>query len=230
VPILERAWDELRRQQFTIVTEDELGVPGVRREILRRVYTPAVMEPVPDLAGPVKDRYRIKDMAHYTRGAGEYVSLRETSQDRFARLGTGAGVRSCPRFRWLDVPGAAPLTQALLNTVPPEQRHPAGVFGVHAVRSFTHVVDGPHQDLFEWGMAYVLDMKGSGARSYLYRLPDREQVLDHQLQPGEILLFLDACFLHGATALEDGCRDALIMQFEAPEDIEAAREEMALLA
>ena len=57
------------------------------------------------------------------------------------------------------------------------------------------------------------------------------QVLDYQLQPGEILLFHDASFMHGATPLEGPVgkrhRDALVIQFDAPEDLVAAAEERA---
>lgn len=222
--------DDMREQGYVIVTEEDLGLPGFRHAVLEHAYRPDVLIPEPDVAGPVPDRYRIKDMIHYTWN-GDGLLLAETGDDRFARLGTGTHIRPARRFHWLQIPGAFAMTCQMLRLVPPEMRHPSGTFGVHAIRSFNDVVSGPHQDGFEYGVTYVLDRAGDGAVSYLYRSSD-SKILDHQLQPGEILLFRDAAFLHGATALEGDPatrhRDALIIQFDAPEDLEAAAEELSL--
>jgi 2OG-Fe dioxygenase len=222
--VLERAQDDMRERQYTIVTEDELGFPGMRFRVLAEIYRPAVLIPAADAGGPVRDRWRAKDFLHY-RWAGSTCSLTETSADRYARLGHPG--RVVPRLHWLSVPGGLEMAAVQLSLIPPEWRHEAGTWGVHAFRSFSNVVDQRHQDGFEFGITWVLDRVGDGAVSYLFDLDDN-QVLDHQLQPGEILLFKDAAFTHGATALEGTTakrRDALVIQFDAPEDLIAAQEE-----
>jgi hypothetical protein len=116
--------------------------------------------------------------------------------------------------------------------IPPEQRHPEGAFGLHCFRSFAEVVNGPHADGFEFGGTYVVERTAGGAVSYLNRGGTR--VLDHQLQPGEVLLFHEhfpdqpPMFTHGATPLEPGgYRDAIVLQIDAPEDLEAVAMEKA---
>ncbi len=217
------AHDDLRAQGWTLTSDAELGLPGLHKVIHPAVFVPEVLVPRPDAGGPVPDRYRIKDMAHYRWEDGSVV-LREVTEDRYARVDDRPGV---PRFRFFAVPGARDLAAALLGLIPPEMRHGSGTFGTHAFRSFNDVVNSPHRDGFEYGITYVIDRIGEGAVSYLYR--DGREVLSHQLQPGEILLFRDADFLHGATPLEGEPRrrDALIMQMDAPEDHKAAELEAA---
>jgi hypothetical protein len=222
----ERAHADMRERGFTIVTEDELGFPGLRFKILAEIFRPEVLLPNPDTQGPVPDRWRAKDFLHYEWADGQTCLLTETSADRFARLGVEG--RPAPRLHWMKVPGGAEMAAAQLSLIPPEARHERGTWGVHAFRSFNDVVNSPHRDGFEYGITYVLDRIGDGARSYLFE--NDVQVLDHQLAPGEILLFHDARFMHGATPLEGPPgrrRDALVIQFDAPEDIVAAQEEIA---
>jgi 2OG-Fe dioxygenase len=222
--VLERAWDDMRGQQYTIVTEDELGFPGLRFRVLHEIYRPEVLHPAADTGGPVPDRWRAKDFLHY-RWDGGHCFLTETSADRYAGLGVPR--RAVPRLHWLSVAGGAEMAAAQLAMIPPEMRREAGTWGVHAFRSFSDVVNAPHQDGFEYGITYVLDRTGDGAVSYLFD-PAGEQVLDHQLRPGEILLFRDSAFTHGATPLEGTTakrRDALVIQFDAPEDLIAAEDE-----
>jgi hypothetical protein len=229
-PDMER--NDIRTSNFTITSEAELGLEGLRNKILDQVFIPQVLAPNPDTQGPVRDRYRAKDMMHYVRSGTEWedVTLHETQDDRFARLGVPPNDRPALRFHWLSVPGCYELTCKLLSCIPPEMQHQRGTFGVHAFRSFNDVVNAPHQDDFEYGLTYVVALIGGGAHSYLYRLPDKKQVLDHQLQPGEIILFRDSDFLHGATPLTGNPRrrDALVIQFDAPEDLAAAHEELGL--
>ena len=227
--------EDLRGQGWTIASEDEFGLTGLHKAIGEAFFNEAALPPRPDIEGPVPTRYRNKDFMHYRR-IGQALDLRETSADRYARIRIDGNPpwRPIPRFRWTDVPGAAGLAVALLNMVPDEDRHPEGTFGLHGFRSFSQVVAEPHADGFEFGGTYVVDRTAGGAVSYLYDLrQDRKQVLEHQLQPGEILLFherypgQDPMFLHGATQLDGGHRDALVIQFDAPEDLTAAAEERA---
>lgn len=226
--------DDLRERGFTIASEDELGYPGLHELIGEAFFSETALPPVPDISGPVPTRYRNKDFMHYRR-LGQALDLRETSDNRYARIRIPGDPpwRPIPRFRWTGVPGAAEVAAALLNMVPEEDRHEDGTFGLHGFRSFSQVVAEPHADGFEFGGTYVVGRTTGGAVSYLHDLRQGgKRVLEHQLQPGEILLFherypgQEPMFLHGATALEPGGhRDALVIQFDAPEDLLAAAEE-----
>ena len=90
-------------------------------------------------------------------------------------------------------------------------------------RTFTNVVTKPHHDNEEFIILYVLDRIGEGAETYLYAPADvtdggeikGEPVLRQQLNPGDIIIFEDKLFKHGATPLIDppggiARRDALV--------------------
>jgi hypothetical protein len=219
---------------FTIISEIEMGLDGLHTLVAAKFFTKQALPPVPDAAGPVKTRYRSKDIIHY-RWRDDYLELHGISAARYARIGVGAGVRVVPWFHWLSLPGSAYTTRfikCLLSVIPPEQRHSEGTFGLHCFRSFDNVVDGPHTDGFELGGTYVVGRTTGGAVSYLFNYTTGEQLLDHQLQPGEVLLFREhftganPVVTHGATALEPGgWRDAIVLQVDAPEDLEAAAAE-----
>jgi hypothetical protein len=84
-------------------------------------------------------------------------------------------------------------------------------------------VTTPHHDNEELIILYVLDRVGDGAETYLYHPADvtddgqpiGDPVLWQQLDAGDIIIFDDKRFKHGATPLEnpvDGKmqRDALV--------------------
>jgi hypothetical protein len=94
---------------------------------------------------------------------------------------------------------------------------------VNFFRTFTNVVTKPHHDNEQFIIIYVLDRIGEGAETYLYAPADvtvsgeikGQPVLRHQLNPGDIIIFEDTLFKHGATPLinpDSGTtrRDALI--------------------
>ena len=120
------------------------------------------------------------------------------------------GRREHSRVRLLEDPQAEQFVRTLLSLVPPVQRKPTGTFGVNLFRTFTDVVTKPHRDNEELIILYVLDRQGEGAESYLYRPDDvtpegkaiGDPVLKRQLNPGDIIIFDDARFMHGATPLE----------------------------
>ena len=213
------AHDDIRTDQFHVSSDTALGFAGLNRRIVEAFYAPDVLLPHPDTTGPVPTRYRIKAMCTYERN-GDDVTL---TPQPYSRIGTGAGARDVPGFDFFGLDGVTEFVCALLNLVPPESRHQSGTFGVHAFRSFSSVVSGPHQDGFEFGVTYVLDLVGDGAYSYLKPTTYGAKGLDYQLKPGEFVIYRDAAFLHGATELEgkDPHRDALVIQFDAPEDHEA---------
>lgn len=223
--------DSFRQRGFTITNEAEMFLHGLRHSIVKEFFNEATLPPVPDTAGPVKTRYRNKDIIHY-RWNGDELQLKRISAAKYARIGTGAGSREVPWFQWLSLDGTEHVTRSLLSMVPPEWRHPRGTFGLHCFRSFDSVVDGPHVDGFEFGGTYVVELTTGGAVSYIYDIATGAQLLDYRLLPGDILLFhehfpgTNAIVKHGATALEpSGYRDALVLQIDAPEDLEAAAAE-----
>lgn len=218
---LTRIRQDLRTRFFTVFSEDVMGLRGLRLDILDRCYPEDVLAPVPDARGPVKDRYRAKDFCVYRR-FGDKIELTPAKPD-LMQLGDGRDARPVAHVSFCTP--YAGLIEALLHLIPPEAQHPQGTWGVHTFRSFSNVVNSPHQDGFEYGGVYCLDLVGGGANSYLIPIAGGPRPLEHQLQPGEILLFKDSKFLHGATPLEgnEPRRDALVLQFDAPEDLEAAR-------
>ncbi len=129
----------------------------------------------------------------------------------------------------LEDPQAEDLIRTLLGLAPPGQRRETGTFGVNLFRTFTDVVTKPHHDNEQFIILYVLDRQGEGAESYLYKPEDinpegepiGKPLLQHQLNPGDILVFNDERFLHGATplkALPDGTsmRDVLVCTVDRP--------------
>jgi hypothetical protein len=90
-------------------------------------------------------------------------------------------------------------------------------------------VTRPHRDNEEFIILYVLDRVGDGAETYLYRPEDvaedgrpiAEPVLQQQLNPGDIIIFDDKRFRHGATPLVapvggQAQRDALVCTVDYP--------------
>ena len=212
-----QAHDDMRVDQFHVSNAADLGFPNVN-DAIKAFFEPDILAPIPDVDGPVRSRYRIKAACIYRRN-GEDITLEILPH---ARIGTGVNARDVPGFDFFGTAELRGFVCALLNLVPPESRHTVGTFGVHAFRSFGQVVSGPHQDGFEFGCTYVADRVGHGAVSYLRPQTQGAQGLDRQLQPGEFVLYRDSAFLHGATELTgvDPHRDALVIQFDAPEDHE----------
>jgi hypothetical protein len=226
---LARHQSELRDRGYTLTSDLELGLPSFYTQVIETFFNEEALPPIPDAYGPVATRYRNKAIIHY-RWIGDELQLKEISDARYAIIGTAEATRVVPWFKWLSLDGAEQFTRLLLSMVPPEQRHPEGAFGLHCFRSFSQVVGGPHTDGFEFGGTYVAARTADGGVSYLY--DGSGKVLDYQLQPGEILLFHEhfpnegAMFMHGATGLVgEGRRDALVIQFDAPEDLQACAAE-----
>ena len=212
-----QAHDDMRVDQFHVSNAAALGFPNVN-ETIKRFFDPEILLPNPDSTGPVPSRYRIKAACIYRRN-GDDITLEILP---FSRIGTGPGARDVPGFDFFGTAELRGFVCALLNLIPPESRRDVGTFGVHAFRSFGQVVSGPHQDGFEYGVTYVADLVGSGAVSYLRPQISGAKGLDYQLKPGEFVLYRDSAFMHGATALDGDHRDALVIQFDAPEDREVA--------
>jgi 2OG-Fe dioxygenase len=228
LPGLDPVWADFAAQGYALTSEDKIGLPEKFRENFAQTYfTDDHIRHDPG-DWPV-DRKRARDVVRYWWSDGE---LRVEEHDTIA-LTDRAGIpgrREHSRVRLLEDPEAKRFVCTLLNLVPPLQRKPTGTFGVNLFRTFSDVVTKPHHDDEELIILYVLDRQGEGAESYLYDPDDvtpegqviGDPVLWRQLNPGDIMIFDDARFMHGATPLEalpDGTskRDVLVCTVDSPD-------------
>jgi hypothetical protein len=218
---LSRVWHALESKGYAVTSDQSIGLPEKFRPNFRGAYFNdwTLRHDAGDL--PV-DRLRARDVIRY-RWDGERLSLRRHDEITITDRAGIAGRREHARVELLEDPQARDLIHALLYLVPPARREPEGTFGVNLFRTFTNVVTKPHHDNEQFIIIYVLDRIGEGAETYLYAPADvtssgetnGQPALRQQLNPGDIIIFEDARFKHGATALinSDGeatRRDALI--------------------
>lgn len=225
-PDLDRVWAALAGEGYALTSEDKIGLPDNFREyFLKTYFTDAHIRHDP--GDYPKDRKRARDVIQYWwDGDGEDPRLKEHDTIALTDRAGIPGKREHSRVSLLDDAQAEDFVRAILKLVPPDRRNPTGTFGVNLFRTFTDVVTKPHHDDEELIILYVLDRKGEGAETYLYDLPSEGEsvggpVLRRQLNPGEIIIFDDARFLHGATPLEalpDGSamRDVLVCTVDSP--------------
>jgi hypothetical protein len=174
------------------------------------------------------DRKRARDVIRYQWRDGHPKLERHNAITITDRAGI-PGKREHARVELLEDPQACELITSLLQLIPPSRRQLAGTFGVNLFRTFTDVVTKPHHDNEEFIIIYVLERIGQGAETYLYAPADvsadgvikGEPVLRQQLNPGDIIIFDDKLFKHGATPLENppggtAMRDALICTVDDP--------------
>jgi hypothetical protein len=221
LPALERVWDALNRRGYAVTNDRAIGLPDQFRENFRGSYfNDATLRR--DEGDRPSDRRRARDVIRYQWRDGGLKMLEHetiTITDR----GDMAGKRDHRRVWLLEDSRGEALVRALLALVPHSQRLPDGTFGVNLFRTFTDVATNPHRDLEKFCVFYVLNRMGGGAETYLYQddataeraRPRTKPVLRHQLDPGEIIIFDDERFKHGATPLEAppggaAMRDALI--------------------
>jgi len=224
-PDLDRVWAALADQGYALTSEGEIGLPDNFREyFLKTYFTDTHIRHDP--GDYPKDRKRARDVIRYWwDGDGEDPRLEEHDTIALTDRAGIPGKREHSRLWLLDDAQAEDFVRAILKLVPPGRREPTGTFGVNLFRTFTDVVTKPHHDDEELIILYVLQRKGEGAETYLYDLPSEGEsvggpVLRRQLNPGEIIIFDDACFLHGATPLEalpDGTamRDVLVCTIDS---------------
>ena len=221
LPGLDHAWAALREQGYALTTDLAIGLPVQLREHLRDTYfTSDVLRRDP---GDVPaDRQRARDVIRYWwRDDGLHVREHETItiSDRSGI----SGKREHKRVMLLQDSQTASLVRAFLSLVPPSRRQANGTFDVNLFRTFTDVVTKPHRDDEQFCLIYLLNRVGGGAETYLYRHgditdlgePTGAPVFKHQLSPGEIIIFEDKHFKHGATPLEappgaNAMRDAVV--------------------
>jgi hypothetical protein len=220
-PDLEHVWAVLAGQGYALTSEDKVGLPEKFRENFVQTYFTADQIRHDPGDWPV-DRKRARDVVRYW-WRDDDLSLRE---HRTIAITDRAGIRGRrvhSRVRLLEDPQAEEFIRTLLSMVPPSRRRRTGTFGVNLFRTFTDVVTKPHHDNEELIFLYVLDRQGDGAESYLYDPHDvtpegraiGNPIMQQQLNPGDIFVFDDKRFMHGATPLEalpDGIpqRDVLV--------------------
>jgi hypothetical protein len=215
------AWSALSRQGYALTSDQSIGLPEKFRPNFGQTYFNDWTLLHDEGDWPV-DRLRARDVVRYQWQAGRLSLQRQDVITITDRAGI-AGRREHARVELLDDPQARDLIQTLLQLVPPGRRQDCGTFGVNLFRTFTNVVTKPHHDDEEFIIIYVLDRIGEGAETYLYAPADvtddgdvkSSPVLRQQLNPGDIIIFEDKIFKHGATPLVNPVggrarRDALI--------------------
>lgn len=205
---------------FARVTDRRLGLPTDFRMKLSETYfnDEFLRSDVPDL--PV-DRKRARDVIYYEWDTPR-LHLSEYKDILIKNRGDIPGERRHSRVVLLDNDYARAWITACLSLIPAQLRRDRGTFGVNLFRTYTNVVTRPHQDNEDFIIIYVLDKIGGGAKSYLYSSDNPEKrIFFGTLRPGEILIFKDSDFLHGATPLvpranQSTQRDAMICTVDYP--------------
>lgn len=222
-PGLDRVWADLNRQGYALTDDRAIGLADSFRKSFREKYfNDDVLRHDPG-DKPV-DRKRARDVIRY-RWRGDDLGLTEHRTITITDRADIPGKRDHARVMLLEDQRGEELVRTLLSLVPAEERQLDGTFGVNLFQTFTNVVSKLHRDDEQYVITYVLDREGGGAQTRLYEradvtadgqpMADAEPVLRHQLNPGEIIIFDDERFRHGATPLEAGAgdsgrRDALV--------------------
>jgi hypothetical protein len=226
-PDLDNVWAALDRQGYALTNDRAVGLSETARNYFRETYFNDSTLQCDEGDRPA-NRMRARDVIRY-QWCDSRLQVQEHDTITITDRGDMAGKRDHARVRILDDPQGEDLVRALLALVPPHRRVPDGTFGVNLFRTFTDVVTKPHRDHEPFCVFYVLDRVGGGAETYLYRIddgagqekPTAEPALRHQLNPGDIIIFEDKLFKHGATPLEPppggtAVRDALICTVDHP--------------
>jgi 2OG-Fe dioxygenase len=218
---LDGIWKSLATSGYALADDESIGLPEKFRENFGPAYFNDQTLRRDDGDWP-QDRKRARDVVRYSWRDGELELAEHETITIVDRAGI-AGEREHNRVRLLSDPQAAELVRAFLSLVPPERRQAEGTFGVNLFRTFTNVVTAPHRDHEQFIVLYVINRIGGGAETYLYDprdVPDSgeptaDPVLAQQLDPGQLIIFEDKLFKHGATPLvptpgESAMRDALV--------------------
>ena len=223
----EDLWSALDSRGYVVTSDRSLGLPKEFRPNFSAAYFNSETLRHDEGDWPA-DRLRARDVVHY-EWYGDHVDLQRHDVITITDRAGIPGQREHVRVELLKDPDAENLVRTFLELVPPHRRRPRGTFGVNLFRTFTNVVTRPHRDNEEFIILYVLDRVGDGAETYLYRPEDvaedgqpiAEPVLRQQLNPGDIIIFDDKRFQHGATPLVDPVggqaqRDALVCTVDYP--------------
>jgi hypothetical protein len=225
---LARVHDEISLQGYAITSEWDIGLPEkCGWEFRENYFNSGELRHDPG-DFPV-DRERARDVILY-EWHGDDLTLEEHDTIVIRDRSGIRGDRYHKRIELLQDPVARQLVETFIRMVPKDRRRAQGTFDVNMFRTYTDVVTKPHHDDEEFIFLYVLDREGDGAVSYLYDddktgcrsiTDDTKPVLLRQLNPGELMIFEDARFKHGATPLvppENGQarRDVLVCTIDYP--------------
>jgi hypothetical protein len=223
---LDRVWDDLTRQGYALTHEHEVGLQETFRDHFLQTYfiDSCIRSDPGDLP---MDRKRARDVVRYW-WRDEDLRLKEHDTISVTERADIPG-RHHSRVMLLEGPQAEQVIRTFMKLVPPSRRRHTGTFGVNLFRTFTDVVSKAHRTDEEFITLYVLDRQGEGAVAKLCRPDDvtsegqpiGQPILSHQLDPGEILIFDDKRFMHGATPLEAldsgiAMRDVLVCTLDYP--------------
>jgi hypothetical protein len=205
---LDRVRADLASQGYALTNDEEIGLPEKFRENFAQKYFNDKTLHRYEGDRP-RDRKRARDVVRYQWG-DDGLHLDEHETITIMDRGGMPGRRDHMRVMFLKDPQAKKMISTFLGLVPLKRREPDGTFGINLFRTFKDVVTTPHSDEEQFCIFYIIDRLGDGAETYLYRPDDvteqgepiAEPVLRRQLNPGEIIIFEDKLFKHGATALE----------------------------
>jgi hypothetical protein len=224
---LRRVHEDLTEHGYALTNEWDMGLSLTYAKNLQDTYFDGGQLRCDEGDQP-PDRERARDVILYTWNEGRLTLEEYETIAIWDRSGI-KGERIHKRIELLQDRQVKDLIETLLSLVPEDRRQPRGTFGINLFRTHTDVVTKPHQDEEEFIILYVLDREGDGAESYLYKHDEQETgsgqvgelVLRKQLNPGDLMIFEDGRFKHGATPLVPwpggrAKRDVLICTVDFP--------------
>jgi len=201
-----RVHRKIAEDGYALTTERDIGLPLKCGNNLHKAYFNGHRLRHDEGDWP-RDRERARDVILYEWNDGKLTLEEYETIAIWDRSGI-KGERIHKRIELLQDRQARDLIETFLSLVPEDRRQQRGTFGVNLFRTHTNVVTKAHQDDEEFIILYVLDREGDGAESYLYKYDEQagaeevgEQVLRKQLNPGDLMIFEDRRFKHGATPL-----------------------------
>jgi hypothetical protein len=198
----EAIWADLVNHGYALTHDEAIGLPEKFRINFHQTYFNDFTMRHDEGDFP-EDRKRARDVIRY-QWRDDFFDVTEHDTITITDRAGIDGKRDHRRIEFLRDREAQNMIGAFLSLIPPGLRQPESTFGVNLFRTFTDVVSGPHRDYERFIILYVLDRVGDGAESYLYDIPAAGETIGdplfwQQLNPGQILIFEDKRFLHGAT-------------------------------